>query len=315
MAPKSSKPDVGAAPKLSNPSPVGAAPNESNPPEAGAPKSNPENPSPVAGAAPKESKPPELAAKSPPKPSAPPAEGAKPSSPKLAVVAPADVRGEVRIAVWDSGVDTALFRPDQRSEALRSQWGADEHSLVLLVVGRLAAEKNLDAAMAAFDAMRAHHPDVKLVFVGSGPLQAALQQRCSQAVFAGTQGHGELAGYYASADLLLFPSLTETFGNVTLEALASGLPVLAFNTAAACDWVLHQRSGWLVDGADTEAFAAQARALALQPHQLAEARLHARSHVAQLDWHQIAAQVEGVFLETMARQHGHAGHAHAKAIA
>jgi glycosyltransferase involved in cell wall biosynthesis len=201
-------------------------------------------------------------------------------------------------------VDTALFRPDQRSDTLRSQWEASERSLVLLVVGRLAAEKNLDAAMAAFDAMRTNHPDVKLVFVGSGPLQAALQQRCPEAIFAGSRGHGELAGYYASADLLLFPSLTETFGNVTLEALASGLPVLAFNTAAACDWVLHDRSGWLVDGTETDAFAAQARELAQQPHRLAEARLHARTHVAQLDWHQIAAQVEGVFLETMARQSG-----------
>jgi glycosyltransferase involved in cell wall biosynthesis len=129
-----------------------------------------------------------------------------------------------------------------------------------------------------------------------------LQQRCPQAIFAGSLGHSELAAYYASSDLLLFPSLTETFGNVTLEALASGLPVLAFNTAAACDWVLHDRSGWLVEGTGTEAFASQARELAQQPHRLIEARLHARTHVAQLDWQQIAAQVEGVFLETMARQ-------------
>ncbi|PKO65589.1 MAG: glycoside hydrolase [Betaproteobacteria bacterium HGW-Betaproteobacteria-16] len=215
--------------------------------------------------------------------------------------------GFQNLRVVARGVDTALFRPDQRSDVLRSQWGASERSLVLLVVGRLAAEKNLDAAVTAFDAMRANHPDVKLVFVGSGPLQAVLQQRCPQAIFAGSRGHGELAGYYASADLLLFPSLTETFGNVTLEALASGLPVLAFNTAAACDWVLHDRSGWLVDGTGTDAFAAQARELAQQPHRLTDARPHARTHVAQLDWAQIAAQVEGLFLETMARQRGSIG--------
>ena len=211
--------------------------------------------------------------------------------------------GFQNLRVVARGVDTALFNPLRRSAAVRAQWVANDHSLVLLVVGRLAQEKNLDAAVAAFDAMRQRHADVKLVFAGSGPLQDTLRQRCPQAVFTGSLSHFELAGCYASADLLLFPSLTETFGNVTLEALASGLPVLAFNTAAASDWVAHGQNGWRVEGTSTEAFAAQAADLACAPHRLAAAREHARAQVAQLGWPQIAAQVEAVFLEVMAHSY------------
>ena len=200
------------------------------------------------------------------------------------------------VQVVARGVDTQLFNPSRRSEALRASWGAEAHSLVLLVVGRLAAEKNLDVALRAFEAMRSQHPDVKLVVVGDGPLRESLRQRCPQGIFAGMRGHDELAGYYASADMFLFPSLTETFGNVTVEALASGLPVLAFNTAAAADWVEHDGNGWLVAPNDDAAFVAVAAQLAAQPGRVAQAALRARSQVAQLDWQQIARQVESLFL-------------------
>jgi glycosyltransferase involved in cell wall biosynthesis len=162
--------------------------------------------------------------------------------------------GFQNVQVVARGVDTQLFNPARRSEALRASWGAQAHSLVLLVVGRLAAEKNLDMALRAFEAMRAKHADVKLVFVGDGPLREPLRQRCPQAVFAGMRPQDELATYYASADVFLFPSVTETFGNVTVEALASGLPVLAFDTAAAADWVRHDGNGWLVPVDDDAAY-------------------------------------------------------------
>ena len=203
------------------------------------------------------------------------------------------------------GVDTQMFRPDLRSTALRASWGADESSLVALVVGRLAPEKNLDVAIQAFEAMRAKHPSVKLVLVGDGPSREALRQRCPQATFAGQRGQDELAVFYASADLCLFPSLTETFGNVTLEALSSGLPVLAFDTAAAAEWLVHHHSGWLAPAGDTPAYVACARELAEHPERIAAARAQARGQVVQLDWQQIAAQVEAVFLEVMARHAAH----------
>jgi glycosyltransferase involved in cell wall biosynthesis len=201
------------------------------------------------------------------------------------------------------GVDTQLFHPGRRSAALRTGWGADSDSPVLLVVGRLAAEKNLDLAISAYEAMRERLPAARLVFAGDGPLREALQRRCPQACFTGLLNHEQLAGCYASADALLFPSLTETFGNVTLEAMSSGLPVLAFDTAAAAEWVRHGHNGWLAPVNDVTAFVAQARALALAPELLAAARAPAREQVARLDWQQIAAQVEAVFNGVIAR-HG-----------
>jgi glycosyltransferase involved in cell wall biosynthesis len=205
--------------------------------------------------------------------------------------------GFENVQVVARGVDTKLFNPQRRSEALRSQWGAGPDSLVMLVVGRLAAEKNLDVALQAHAAMQAHHADVKLVFVGDGPLRESLQQRCPQAVFAGMRRHEELAGYYSSADLFVFPSLTETFGNVTIEALASGLPVLAFDTAAASDWVQSHTNGWLVPAGQEAAFVRVAVDLAQSPSLLAQARDQARSRVAHLDWLQIAMQVETLMLQ------------------
>ena len=208
--------------------------------------------------------------------------------------------GFQNVQVVARGVDTELFNPARRSKALRAAWGADDHSVVLLVVGRLAAEKNLDVALRAYDAMRTRHADVKLVFVGDGPLRESLRQRCPHAEFAGMRQQDELAVYYASADVFLFPSVTETFGNVTVEALASGLPVLAFNTAAAADWVEHEGNGWLVPPNDEAAFLGAAAHLAEQPARIVQAASRARSQVAQLDWQQIARQVEGLFLRVAA---------------
>lgn len=211
-------------------------------------------------------------------------------------------QGFERLHVVARGVDTRLFDPRGRDADLRASWGAGEDDLVLLVVGRLAPEKNLDIAIQACEAMSDVHLGVRLVFVGDGPQRAALTQRYPQAVFAGMQPQTELARCYASADVLLFPSLTETFGNVTLEALASGLPVLAFDTAAAAEWVRPGHNGWLVPAGDARGFVGQARNLAADPALLTAARDPARASVAALDWLQIAAQVEGLFLQAMARQ-------------
>jgi glycosyltransferase involved in cell wall biosynthesis len=207
--------------------------------------------------------------------------------------------GFERVQVVARGVDTRLFNPQHRSEALRTTWGAGPYTTVLLAVGRLAAEKNLDMVLRAFEAMRAVRDDVKLVIVGDGPLRESLQQRCPQAVFAGMQAQQALATYYASADLFLFPSTTETFGNVTIEALASGLAVLAFNTAAAADWVQHEGNGWLVPVNDELAYLHTATLLACEPQRIAQAGARARTQVARLDWQQIASEVEAHFLHTL----------------
>lgn len=130
-------------------------------------------------------------------------------------------------------VDTVRFHPSFRSDALRQQWGIGTDDLAIVHVGRLAPEKNLPLLMRCYHALRAERPGTKLVLVGDGPARAALATAHPEVIFAGTLSGESLAAHFASADLFCFPSLSETFGNVTLEAMASGLPTVAFDYGAA----------------------------------------------------------------------------------
>jgi glycosyltransferase involved in cell wall biosynthesis len=120
--------------------------------------------------------------------------------------------------------------------------------------------------------------------VGGGPALAALRSRQPRAVFAGMQTGTALAEHYASGDLFLFPSLTETYGNVVAEALASGLPVVAYRDAAALELIRHDTHGWLAEPGDEAAFVAGAVSLADAPAQRARQALAARARVAALGW-------------------------------
>ena len=203
-------------------------------------------------------------------------------------------RGFERLHVVGRGVDTKLFDPAKRSASLRSQWGAGADTLVLAYVGRLAAEKNLEAVLAAYEAMRTLRADTQLLFVGDGPMRGALQERCPQAVFAGHRGGDELAAHYASADLFLFPSLTETFGNVTTEAMASGLPVVAFNSAAAGQLILSGRNGVLAIGQDHGAFVCAALPLAHETALRASLGAAARETACRIDWRSVILRFESI---------------------
>jgi glycosyltransferase involved in cell wall biosynthesis len=205
-------------------------------------------------------------------------------------------RGFERLAVVGRGVDLQRFDPARRSEALRAQWGAGPQTLVALCVGRLAPEKNLVAALAAFEALRQVHRGARLVFVGDGPQRAELQSRCPDAVFAGQRGGDDLAAHYASADLFLFPSLTETFGNVTPEAMASGLAVVAFDSAAAGQLIEPGRDGMLAADDSEAGFVRAALQAAPAPRRVSLGAA-ARSRVRGLDWSEIVARFEAV-LET-----------------
>ena len=201
------------------------------------------------------------------------------------------------------GVDTGMFHPRHRSEALRQSWGADDKTLVLLSVGRLAPEKNLDLVVKAYQALRAAQRPVRLVFAGDGPYRAELQARCPDAVFLGMCDHQTLSTVYPSADLFLFPSLTETFGNVTLEALACGTPVLAFDSAAASELVQANRNGWLVQGESEEDYLDTALAATRDTAALMAMRTPTCESVAALDWLQIVMQVESIFVQTQSIPH------------
>jgi glycosyltransferase involved in cell wall biosynthesis len=204
-----------------------------------------------------------------------------------------------RLRVVARGVDTRLFNPARRSAALRAAWGADEDARVVVHVGRMAPEKNLGLLADAFDAMRASDPALRLVLVGDGPARKALQARCPQAVFAGMQQGEALAAHYASADLFLFPSLTETFGNVVPEAMASGLAVLAYDHAAATQLIRHGGNGVLAPFDDAGRFVGEAVRLAAERARADTVRRAAVATAARLGWDRIVAQVEAEYLAAM----------------
>jgi len=201
------------------------------------------------------------------------------------------------------GVDTRLFSPVKRSAALRQQWGVAEDALVVLHVGRLAPEKNLGVVMQAFDSIRHIKPDARLVLVGDGPSRAELQARHPHAIFAGFRAGEELAAHYASSDMFLFPSLTETYGNVTPEAMASGLAMVAYDDAAAGQLIQHGIDGLLARKADVADFLVCATDLSANRHWRRAMGTAARARVADLGWDAILGKVERIYRATMRRAH------------
>jgi glycosyltransferase involved in cell wall biosynthesis len=200
------------------------------------------------------------------------------------------------LKVVSRGVDTGLFDPARRSEALRESWGAKPDDPVAIHVGRLAPEKNLADAIAAYEAMRQRVPGAKLVLVGDGPQRALLQARCPEAIFAGMRVGEELACYFASGDIFLFPSLTETYGNVTVEAMASGLAVVAYKYAAASEHIEQGRNGMLAAFAEPAEFVAAAEELVGDRARFRDMGTRARLTAEKLDWDRVVQQLESVFM-------------------
>ena len=170
--------------------------------------------------------------------------------------------GFKRLGVLSRGVDIRQFSPIFRSGALRTSWGATDGEVVLLHVGRIAAEKNYPLLFCAYAAMRAVHPRMRFVLVGDGPLRPALQAAHPECIFTGFIPREALSRHYASADVYVHASLTETFGNVLTEAMASGLAVAGFDYAAARQFVRHGDNGFAVSCHRPESLVAAATDLA-----------------------------------------------------
>jgi len=216
----------------------------------------------------------------------------------------ADLRrdGYQNVQVISRGVDTQLFNPQRRSAALRESWGIqnyDETELVALYVGRVAAEKNLPLVLRAFEAMQKITPKLRLVFVGDGPARAALQAKYPQHIFAGMRTGEDLATHYASADIFLFPSLTETFGNVTTEAMASGLAVVAYDYAAAAQLILDGENGHAAPFDQADAFISAACRLVGNSTTRNAMRLQARVSVEHLDWAHIVTNFTDLVVDVV----------------
>ncbi|BDU17292.1 glycosyltransferase family 4 protein [Lysobacter auxotrophicus] len=205
-------------------------------------------------------------------------------------------------------VDTTLFDPRRRDEALRAQWGVGERTLLAIYVGRIAAEKNLDLAVRAFRRIQDVRTDARFVWVGDGPARAKLEHDNPDFLFCGVQRGEALARHFACGDLFVFPSLSETFGNVTLEALASGVPTVAFDYGAAREFLRDGVHGAAIAPNDEAGFIAQCVRIAADDDLRESMRGAARQAVAALRPDQVSSDFDGLLQQLIeARRDGAAG--------
>jgi glycosyltransferase involved in cell wall biosynthesis len=160
-----------------------------------------------------------------------------------------------RLAIWPRGVDTDLFTPAKRSAALRQAWGASEERPVVLYVGRVSREKGLEVLPAMLDRLQAMGLPCQLVVAGDGPLRPWLAERCPDAIFTGSVGRTRVAEIFASSDVFIFPSRTDTAGNVVLEAQAAGLPVIVSDAGGPRENIVTGRTGSICGNSSDSAWA------------------------------------------------------------
>jgi glycosyltransferase involved in cell wall biosynthesis len=205
--------------------------------------------------------------------------------PTQAIVDEVVAQGFTNTAIWSRGVDGSRFSPRFRSDALRASIGASSDTLVVAYVGRLAAEKGLDVGLDAVRrASEARPGRVRFMAIGDGPFEAEVHRRApSDSWLPGKLSGDALSTAYASADVFLFPSVTDTFGNVILEAMASGLPVIGADVGPTRELVFPDR-GWLVPRSDVAAYASALVALVDDRERLATARRSALEFAAGKTW-------------------------------
>ncbi len=191
-------------------------------------------------------------------------------------------------SVLSRGVDTELFSPDRRDEQLRAEWGAAPEDRVVAYVGRVASEKNIDLAVKAFRRSQTDSRKSIMVIVGDGPERLRLQTKYPDIVFAGMRKGEDLARHYASGDIFLFPSITETFGNVVTEALSSGLAVVTYDYAAGRELIESGVDGLLATFDQPDQFIESARvAMGLDAEALSTLRMQARETAMAVSWDRV----------------------------
>lgn len=159
------------------------------------------------------------------------------------------------ISIWSRGVDRAVFASKRRDLAWRRSHGIADDDVAVVFLGRLVMEKGLDVFAETVIALRKRQVPHKVLVIGDGPARKWFEQALPGGIFLGFQGGADLARAIASGDLLFNPSITETFGNVTLEAMACGLPVVAAGATGSTSLVEHGVTGTLVGTLDPGAFA------------------------------------------------------------
>lgn len=205
--------------------------------------------------------------------------------------------------VLSRGVDTRLFAPDKRDEALRRSWGLGPGGQAILYVGRIAKEKNIDLVMRAYQEIKRGFPEDRMVLVGGGPEEGRLRHKYPDVRYAGMRSCEDLARHYASGDLFLFASETETFGNVVTEAMASGIAVCAYDYAAGRQYIRSGENGQLARFGDADDFVAQALALrGTDEGALRALRAAARATAEGISWEAVVASFQAS-LRALVKRH------------
>jgi glycosyltransferase involved in cell wall biosynthesis len=166
-----------------------------------------------------------------------------------------------KLKILPRGIDSSLFTPAKRNAAFWEQYGKKPEELGLLYVGRISKEKNIDIAVAAFRKLYEEGFPIRLLIVGDGPYLRELRQTVPEACFTGYLRSAELATAYASSDIFVFPSTTDTFGNVVMEAKAAGLPCIVSNRGGPCELVEDGIDGFVTRALDVGDFARVLRLL------------------------------------------------------
>ena len=203
------------------------------------------------------------------------------------------------ITLWARGVDRDQFNPDRHDMEWRRSIGIADDEMAIAFLGRIVMEKGLDVFADAIHAFAERGLKHRVMVIGDGPARPWFEEQLPDAIFLGQQTGNDLAHALASADILLNPSVTEAFGNVTLEAMACGLPVLAAEASGATNLVRDRVTGTLVDGADADEFADALEAYARDPDLR---RRHGEAGLAvarTMDWDSINATVIRAYIHAI----------------
>jgi glycosyltransferase involved in cell wall biosynthesis len=207
--------------------------------------------------------------------------------------------GFERLVLWKRGVDAAMFRPERAGrQEVRRALGWSPEDVVIAYVSRIAPEKNVDYLADALSVVVSRRPDARILMVGDGPSRTSLERRLGpHARFVGYRTGPDLADHYAAADLFAFSSLTETFGNVVLEAMASGLPVVALRAGGVGETVRPEETGLLVEPSEPpDRLAAALLSLIERPDERRRMAEAARRYAESQSWDAIMGGLRARYL-------------------
>jgi glycosyltransferase involved in cell wall biosynthesis len=201
--------------------------------------------------------------------------------------------------IWARGVNTNLFSPEKRDESWRNSLGFSEDDIVVTFVSRLVWEKELDTFRYSVQQMAATNKHVKALVVGDGPAKEELQKLMPEATFTGFLEGEDLAKAYASSDIFLFPSHTETFGNVTLEAMSSGLPCLVADATGSKSLVEHGVNGCLAESENKGDFAKKLSLIVSDKELRDKMRKASRNKALSYEWDEINGRLVDNYKEAL----------------